>query len=51
MTKVISDLSSGFQMVYFTILLANEVDNGGFNQYFFNESGKYAFQTLNALKM
>jgi hypothetical protein len=31
--------------------LEREVNNGGFNQYFFNSSGDFAIETINALKV
>jgi adenosylmethionine-8-amino-7-oxononanoate aminotransferase len=31
--------------------LEREINNGGFNQYFFNSSGNYATETINALKL
>jgi len=31
-------------------MLEGQVNNGGFNQYFFNSSGEYAHETLNGLK-
>lgn len=46
----ISRLSAGFQIVYSTMMLEAEVDNGGFNQYFFNSSGKFADIALRSLK-
>src|SRR5689334_12710121 len=36
---VISGLSAGFRMVYATCVLEGEVNNGGFNQFFWNSSG------------
>src|ERR1051326_3648521 len=49
--KIVSTLPPSFQMVFLTFLLENDVNNGGFNQYFFNSSGQYAYQTLDALKL
>jgi hypothetical protein len=31
--------------------LEREINNGGFNQYFFNSSGDFAMETINALKV
>ncbi|WP_298521191.1 DMP19 family protein [uncultured Kordia sp.] len=36
--------------VLFIGMLEREVNNGGFDQYFFNSSGEYAHETLTALK-
>jgi hypothetical protein len=38
-------------MVFYTFVLEGEVDNGGYNQYFFNSSGKYALLTLEAFRL
>ena len=36
--------------VLFILMLEGEVNNGGFDQYFFNSSGEYAHETLKALE-
>ena len=36
--------------VLFVEMLEGQVNNGGFDQYFFNSSGEYAHETLNALE-
>lgn len=36
--------------VLFIEMLEGEVNNGGFDQYFFNSSGEFAHETLNALE-
>ena len=36
--------------VLFIEMLEGEVNNGGFDQYFFNSSGEYAHETLDALE-
>jgi hypothetical protein len=35
-------LTKGQQAVFSTMILEGEVDNGGFNQFYFNSSGQYA---------
>jgi len=49
--NIVSRLSAGFQMVFYTFILEGEIDNGGYNQYFFNSSGKYALLTLDSFKL
>jgi hypothetical protein len=43
-------LPRGMQYVYSTILLEGEVENGGFNQYFFNIASDYALEALDGYK-
>ena len=43
---VIRSLAPGVLAVYTTWLVDAEVNNGGFNQYFFNSSGQYAGDSL-----
>lgn len=38
------------QLFYYIQCLEREVNNGGFNQYFINSSGKFAHQTIQSLK-
>ncbi len=40
-------LSNGMQYVYTTWWLEAEVNNGGFNQYFYNSSGQFAEEAYN----
>ena len=40
--EIITGLSDGFQMFYTTWIVDGEVNNGGFNQYFWNTSGEFA---------
>lgn len=40
--QVLGELSTGFRAVYSTWILEGEVNNGGFNQFFWNSSGDYA---------
>ena len=49
--SVISKMHPGFQMIYSTCLLESEVNNGGFNQFFINSSGKFAEMALQSLKL
>jgi hypothetical protein len=35
---------------YYNQNLEREVNNGGFNQYFFNSAGKFAMETIESLK-
>lgn len=52
----VSKLTKGQQAVFSTWWLEAEVNNGGFNQFYFNSTGKYAqmaelgFKTIGALK-
>jgi hypothetical protein len=41
-----TQLPRGMQYVYATALLEGEVENGGFNQYFYNVSSDYALEAL-----
>lgn len=53
----VSKLTKGQQAVFSTWWLEAEVNNGGFNQFYFNSTGKYAamaekgFKTIGALKL
>lgn len=47
----VSKMSPGFQMVKSTVILEGEVNNGGFNQFFFNKSRQYTDLALQSLKM
>jgi hypothetical protein len=49
--NVISRMPEGFQMVYSTMELESQVNNGGFNQFFFNPSGQFAQIALWSLKL
>lgn len=46
----IDKLTGPQQNLYFNQCLEAEINNGGFNQYFFNSSGSYANETLHSLK-
>jgi hypothetical protein len=43
---IIRSLPPGVRALYATWLVDAEVNNGGFNQYFFNSSGQYAGEAL-----
>jgi hypothetical protein len=47
----IKKLSAGQQMFWATWILEAEVNNGGFNQYYYNSDGKFAEMALNGLKI
>ncbi|HXG65616.1 MAG TPA: DUF4375 domain-containing protein [Blastocatellia bacterium] len=49
--EIVTSLSEGFQAVYCTFFLEAEVDNGGFNQYFWNSSGEFATEALDGLRL
>ncbi|MCD1260242.1 DUF4375 domain-containing protein [Paenibacillus athensensis] len=44
-------LSSAERMIYLLGVFEGEMNNGGFSQYLFNSSGKYAYETVQALKI
>lgn len=48
--EAIDSLAPEARVVYVTELLAGEVHNGGFHQYFSNSSGKHALEALRALQ-
>lgn len=47
----ILNLSLAQQVVYTVIIFHNQVENGGFHQYFFNSYGQFAFLTAKNLKL
>jgi hypothetical protein len=49
--EILTGLPPGVQAVYTTTQLENEVCNGGFNQYFWNSSGRFAPLALSGLKL
>jgi hypothetical protein len=49
--KIVTALSKGFQMVYATSWVDAEVNNGGFNQYFWNSSGAFRMEALEGYKL
>jgi hypothetical protein len=46
----VSNMPSGFQIVYSIWIFEGEVNNGGFNQFFLNPSGEFAEMALMSLK-
>ncbi|HVM72932.1 MAG TPA: DMP19 family protein [Anaerolineales bacterium] len=46
----VSNMPSGFQIIYSTWILESEVNNGGFNQFFINPSGQFTEMALMSLK-
>ena len=48
--KDFESLNAMEKNVLFVEMLEGQVNNGGFDQYFFNTSGEYVYETLNALK-
>ena len=44
--EIVSEWTPGMQMLYTTWILEGEVNNGGFNQYFWNTEGKTADMAL-----
>src|SRR5439155_4328400 len=44
--EIVTSLSKGFQMVHATSGVDAEVNNGGFNQYFWNSSGRFRMEAL-----
>src|SRR5437867_8665395 len=48
--EVVSELTPGFRAIYTTWCLEAEVDNGGFNQYFWNSEGRLATLAVEGFK-
>jgi len=48
---VVMNFNKSQQAIYVIVVLQGEVDNGGFNQYYYNSSGQFAKFTPNALKL
>ncbi|MBA3860271.1 MAG: hypothetical protein C0507_25470 [Cyanobacteria bacterium PR.3.49] len=48
--EALSDLSSEAAVVYLVQLFDRELSNGGIDQFFYNSSGFYTFETLTALQ-
>jgi uncharacterized protein DUF4375 len=49
--QIVTLLSKGFQTVYSTSGVEDEVNNGGFNQYFWNSAGQFRVEALEGYKM
>ncbi|TMF80766.1 MAG: DUF4375 domain-containing protein [Chloroflexi bacterium] len=43
--------TKGLQMLWATQLVDDEVNNGGFNQYFFNRSGQWAMEAIEGFRL
>jgi hypothetical protein len=48
--EIVNALSEGFKAVYTTWVVEAEVNNGGFNQYFWNSSGQFAMEAIAGFK-
>ena len=44
------ELSDAQRTIFLNVALEREINNGGFNQYFFNSAGDYAYQTVDSLR-
>jgi hypothetical protein len=49
--EIVRAFPKGLRMIYTTRVLDDEVNNGGFNQYFWNTSGAFANEALDGLVM
>ena len=49
--RIVTGLSEGFQAVYTTWWVEAEVNNGGFNQYFWNSSGQFGLEAIEGFKV
>jgi Domain of unknown function (DUF4375) len=48
---VVKSWTKGLQMLWATQLVDDEVNNGGFNQYFFNSSGQFAMEAIEGFQL
>lgn len=48
--EVLSELPQGARAMYLTWIVEAEVNNGGFNQYYWNSSGKFASEAVGAFE-
>lgn len=48
--EIVTGLSKGFKAVYTTWWVEAEVNNGGFNQYFWNSSSQFAMEAIDGFK-
>jgi len=48
--EIVLSMPKGFRVIYATWLLDAEVNNGGFNQFFWNSSGQFAPEALEGLR-
>lgn len=49
--EIVKSWSAGLQMLWATQLVEDEVNNGGFNQYFFNRSGQWAEEAIDGFRL
>jgi hypothetical protein len=49
--EIVESMSKGLQYFYTTWIFESEVNNGGFNQYFYNTSGVFASKALKGLEV
>lgn len=49
--KIVTSLPKEFQTIYATWWVEAEVNNGGFNQYFWNSAGQFSNQALEGYKL
>ena len=48
---IVRSWTKGLQMLWATQLVDDEVNNGGFNQYFFNSSGQFAIEAIEGFQL
>jgi len=48
--EIVRRLSAGVRATYLTWILEAEVNNGGFNQYYFNTDGEFALEAADAFQ-
>lgn len=48
--EIVAALSPGIRATYLTWIVEAEVNNGGFNQYYFNTDGQFASETVDAFQ-
>lgn len=49
--QIVAGLAPGVRALYLTWVVAGEVNNGGFNQYYFNTEGKFSEQAVAAFEL
>jgi hypothetical protein len=48
--ETVTRLPKGLQVIYATVVLEDEVNNGGYNQYFWNTNGKFRHEAADGFK-
>jgi hypothetical protein len=48
--EIVGDLPPGIRATYLTWIVEAEVNNGGFNQYYFNTDGRFASEAVDAFE-